>query len=147
VGSTDASWPSKARHPVLNLRTFFSLGFLCASRPRGVRVPVLQQLVRTPRASRRVAASPKYDLSSEYVHIFSRPPSTTTHVTKVLQSRMGQRRPGGGRMGDTQYKQYQERSRITRIRLVHSFRPPGEGRDERRSLKSLSTLFQPPSTQ
>ena len=63
VGSGDASWPSKARHPVLNLGTFFfSFDFFCLLRPRGVRVPVLQHLVRTPRASRRVADSPKHYL-------------------------------------------------------------------------------------
>src|SRR6266851_8376343 len=62
VGSSDASWPFKARHPVLNLRPFFSLGFFCLLRRRGVRVPVPQRLVRTPRASGRVAASPRHYL-------------------------------------------------------------------------------------
>jgi len=61
VGSGDASWPSKARHPVLNLGTFLMIGlFFCLLRPRGVRVPVLRRLVRTPRVSEHVAACPIY---------------------------------------------------------------------------------------
>ena len=55
-GSSKASWPSKARHPVLNLGTFStSWAFLCLLRPRGVRVPVPWRLVETPRVSRHLA--------------------------------------------------------------------------------------------
>jgi len=96
VSSSDASWPSKARHPVLNLGPFFSLGFFCLLRPRGVRVPVPQRLVRTPRASRRAAANPKHYLPTctsffnhgiiVYDKLATRRPSgsTTEHDTQGL---------------------------------------------------------------
>ena len=82
VGSSDASRPSKARHPVLNLgTTSMSWAISCLLRPRGVRVPVPWRLVRTPRVSRHLAAAPQenniYYLHG-YAHPFSfRPPSTT----------------------------------------------------------------------
>ncbi|KAH9960296.1 hypothetical protein BC827DRAFT_408132 [Russula dissimulans] len=67
VGSSDASRPSKARHPVLKPRDLsFSGLFFRLLRPRGVRVPVLQQLVRTPRVSGHVAAGPIYFYSSTF---------------------------------------------------------------------------------
>ena len=60
VGSSEVSWPSKARHPVLNLGTFLSIGLFCLLRPLGVRVPVPWRLVRTPRVSGHFAASPRH---------------------------------------------------------------------------------------
>jgi hypothetical protein len=60
--------------------TFFLVwAFFCLLRRRGVRVPVPQQLVRTPRASGRVAASPRH-----YLRTFT-PSATTILVTKVLK--------------------------------------------------------------
>ena len=53
--------------------TFFLVwAFFCLLRRRGVRAPVPQRLVRTPRASGRVAASPRH-----YLRTFT--PSTTTN--------------------------------------------------------------------
>jgi hypothetical protein len=50
VGSNDASWPLKARPPVLNLGPFPLMGGLFGLlRPRGVRVSVPRHSVRTPR--------------------------------------------------------------------------------------------------
>ena len=46
VGNSDASWPSKARHPVLNLGTFFSWAFflpLASSRGTSASPPATRQ--------------------------------------------------------------------------------------------------------
>ena len=52
----------EGKTPVSKPPDLFWFGLFCLLSPRGVRVPVLRQLVRTPRVSRRVAASPKHYL-------------------------------------------------------------------------------------
>jgi hypothetical protein len=88
VGSSDASWPSKARRPVLNLGTFLSWAF-CLLRPRGIRVPVPWRLVITPRVSRRLAAARKeryLSYTATYIYFLSDPPRQR-YSTREFQPR------------------------------------------------------------
>src|SRR5260221_3236217 len=85
----------KGKTPGSKPRTFL-WAFFCLLRPRGVRVPVPQRLVRTPRASRRAAANPKHYLPTctsffnhgiiVYDKLATRRPSgsTTEHDTQGL---------------------------------------------------------------
>ena len=58
--------------------------FFCLLRPRGVRVPVPWQLVRTPRVSGLVAAAPKPAIyTTTHIYYSFRPPSTTLFLSRV----------------------------------------------------------------
>jgi hypothetical protein len=71
------------------------LGFsLFLLRPRGLGVPVIQQLVRTPWVSERVAASLIY--WSIYAHTFSNPPRPLIlHDVHIFLGRRGGDQVGG----------------------------------------------------
>ena len=132
VGNSDASWPSKARHLVLNLGTFLVGHFFCLLRPQGVRVPVPQQPVRTPQASRRVTASPRHYLRT-FTSFFRPPrplqpsrPKSFNHETRDLCSHACVEWVDNGVVegGNTEYKQDKERSRITQIKTGTLFPTP-----------------------
>jgi len=126
-------------------------------RPRGVRVPVPQQPVRTPQASRRAVASPKHYLRT--FTSFSNPPRSLqpsrpkpfNHGTRDLCSHACVEWVDNG-MAEGEnagYKQSKERSRITQIKAGcrwHTFPTSRSSWSEGANVeaRSLSTLFPTP---